>query len=353
MRKNELSRMNLLLCMLVIFIHVSSYPVDVYRHDNPLYVLTLFAYRMSGFAVQGFIFLAGLRFTISCSRDSFTLRKYYAGRFFRVIVPYLIAVAVYYAYFIVRFHLPGNWRELFHHMISGDLASHFYFVILLIQFILAAPVWVWLVRWADSPFRCFLVLFGAFFLGSVFGGFYLEQLVEILFSGFEYEYSDRTFTTYLIYWVLGLVAGAHYEKTKDALVKHIRPLLCLWLSSAATECALSWIHYTGTADIASWLNYAHMFYSLCSILFFFSLAIRITQHRPALSAAARVMDHASYQIYLWHIIPLYEAEIFAERTGMNYITGIFLVRIIFTYGITLLVCMSLTWLVRTLRHQPL
>ena len=60
-RKNELSSMNIVFCLLVIFIHVSSAPVTGLSKESWQYAVFFVPWRLSAFVVQGFIFLSGLK----------------------------------------------------------------------------------------------------------------------------------------------------------------------------------------------------------------------------------------------------------------------------------------------------
>ena len=59
-RLAELSYLNLLLCLLVIFIHVSAEPVSRLNRDSLQYLVVVVPWRLSAFVVQGFFFLSGV-----------------------------------------------------------------------------------------------------------------------------------------------------------------------------------------------------------------------------------------------------------------------------------------------------
>ena len=98
-RRDELSICNVVFCLLVIFIHVSSEPVSFYEKQSVLYVCTLSLWRMSSFVVQGFIFLSGVKFFLKT--DGFSYKKFYLSRVKRVVVPYILASCLFYAYFLL------------------------------------------------------------------------------------------------------------------------------------------------------------------------------------------------------------------------------------------------------------
>ena len=63
-RKTEISMLNILLCLMVVFIHVSSAPVSQLNKESFQYITVMVPWRLSAFVVQGFIFLSGLKFFI-------------------------------------------------------------------------------------------------------------------------------------------------------------------------------------------------------------------------------------------------------------------------------------------------
>lgn len=75
----------------------------------PVYMNTNMHLGMISVAV--FFMLSGAGLTLSASKD-FSLKKYYTGRFFRLLVPFYVAVLLYYGYsLIVNQYLPFSFRE--------------------------------------------------------------------------------------------------------------------------------------------------------------------------------------------------------------------------------------------------
>ena len=60
-RKNELSLLNIIFCLLVIFIHIASAPIAGLSKGSWQYGVFFVPWRLSSFVVQGFIFLSGLK----------------------------------------------------------------------------------------------------------------------------------------------------------------------------------------------------------------------------------------------------------------------------------------------------
>ena len=60
-RRHEISFLNVVFCMLVVFIHIISYAVASFSPGSINYNLAMFPWRLSSFVVQGFVLLSGIK----------------------------------------------------------------------------------------------------------------------------------------------------------------------------------------------------------------------------------------------------------------------------------------------------
>mgnify|MGYP004515085305 CR=1 FL=1 len=77
-RKSEIALFSLLMCVLVIFIHVTSWTLTAMDRTSVKYLLLLFPWRLSAFVVQGFVFLSGVRLFLS--EKPFAYGRFLRGR---------------------------------------------------------------------------------------------------------------------------------------------------------------------------------------------------------------------------------------------------------------------------------
>lgn len=138
-RKSEITLFSLLMCVLVIFIHVTSWTLTAMDRTSVKYLLLLFPWRLSAFVVQGFVFLSGVRLFLSAK--PFDYGRFLRGRIRRIVFPYLAWVAIYYACFIAIGWYRFSFRDLAEYVFLGTLCSHFYFVVIILQFYLLMPLW--------------------------------------------------------------------------------------------------------------------------------------------------------------------------------------------------------------------
>ena len=235
-RREELTTLNLLFCLMVLWSHCSGHPITVLDHSSWQYGLMISLQRLTFVSVSGFFFLSGVKLTLnSASAPPPPLGRYWAKRWKGIFLPYLLAVAVYYVYFVSHGYFSFSLRDLAGYMIRGDLSSPFYFVIALAQFVLLLPLFRWLPRrW--SPSVLLPISLGITWLSAL----YCNEILGLLIPGAHFSYNDRLFTTYLVYYVGGCCAGQNYPRFLELLDRN-RPLLtaCALIYAGATPCTSS------------------------------------------------------------------------------------------------------------------
>ena len=199
-RLSELSVLNLLFCCLVIWIHCSSQPVLVLDHSSWQFGLMICLQRLAFVSVTGFFFLSGVKLTLPT--DPPPLGRYWRRRVQAIFLPYLLAVAVYYMYFMRHGYFGFSLPDLIGYAIRGDLSAPFYFLVALAQFVVLVPLFRWLARrW--SPVILLPIALGV----TVLSGQYLNDMLHLLSPALNFAYGDRIFTTYLVYYLAGCCAG--------------------------------------------------------------------------------------------------------------------------------------------------
>ncbi len=347
-RKHELSLMNVILCMLVIFIHASSASVTAADKGSWEYALLLPAWRLAACAVPGFIFLSAVKFAFGAEKEGFSYPKYILGRIKRVWLPYAIAAVVYYAYFVLFNYMEFSPSEFVKLLLDGNMGGHFYFVVAIMQFYLLAPLWRAVLKRLSEPLFLAISLVTALPLGWIFGQ-YLTDFISLFYKGGLFPYADRVFTTYIFWWIAGLAVGKHYEYVKCKLAASWKSILVLFLFGAAMNGGLSYLHFSGKASIY-WLETVHVFYIISAILFIFAVCAKISDTKIASVPAIMLVDGASYSIYLWHPLFLYFAKGLLGARDVS-LTVTFAVHALFTFGICGFVCVSVRLLAEVLKKR--
>lgn len=165
-RRAEISLCNILFCLLVVWIHVSSAPVSTLEPASWQYAIVYFPWKLAAFVVQGFLFLSAVKLFLR-PQEAFSYRRFWRSRLCRIVLPYLVWVCIYYVYFVARGYFPFRVGDLLRYMVVGDLSAHFYFIVILVQFYLLMPLWRVMVRQVDGTVAMLLALLISLMVGSI------------------------------------------------------------------------------------------------------------------------------------------------------------------------------------------
>ena len=334
-RKYELSFMNVMLCIFVVLIHILSYPIAQFspgglspstvKHD-----LVLIPSQLVSFAVQGFVFMSGLKLFLG-GRDSIKYTQYLKKRLLFVVLPYILAFAVYYVYFAVVYDYPVNdVKFILEHLFCGSLVYHLYFIPLIVQFDLLLPLW----RRIVNRFSPVIVIPAALFAGSFFE-LYLPSLTGVFTGSPAAIMNDRLFTTYIGFWICGCYIGKYYGEFREICRKCFGLLAVFFSVSAAVLAVFSHFFYNRIYPVGA-MNEIKYFYAVCAILFFTALFGRIPQNVYDKIPALSLVDKHSYGMYLMHVLPLTLTDTFIiEKFGIQSQTAAFALRVVTAYGGTL------------------
>ena len=255
-RRRELSLVNVAFCLGIVVFHCMSHPITHLDRLSWQFALAVTAQRVTCIGVPGFFFLSGLKFALPASRQR-TLGQYYRSRFQRLIPPYLLAAALHYFPFTLTGTYPFSLKNFALLTIRGSLSAQFYYVIVLLQFILLAPLFRFLMQRYSPVLLLPLALTVTRLSGEFFCGITLPSWLAALYSGHQ-------FTDAIFYYLAGCFAGAGYEDFLKLLEKN-RPLIT-WLFVLSTPTAIAASVYTSSGR--GELPYLESL----NILFFISLA---------------------------------------------------------------------------------
>jgi hypothetical protein len=216
----------------------------------------------------------------------------YAKKIKRLIMPYALWTLLYLLVFVKTAGYPLSFLFYLKHLVLGDMVYHLYFMVILIQLTIIAPL---LIRGAHQ--------FGAvpFWLATLF----LQLLVGFL----TVPYSDRLFISYIAYYTFGFA------------VHHINPHKGV---AAAVVCLLA-TAYTGTfigaidfgISLPQWgAASLYTLYSLAACAFLFSWL----QNRPLLPAAHQ-FALATEHIYYAHPLAIMAGSYLSIKMAFYSIIG--------------------------------
>ncbi len=332
-RKIELSFLNVLFCLTVIFIHIISYAVSAFEPNTVKYTLVMIPWRLATFVVQGFVMLAGIKLFLN-GREQKPYSKHLTARLKGIVKPYAICFVVYYIYFMIakdyppdleyvknQFHyiftasawynIPFMVRNLFQFIIvndglnlsfilknffNGGLVYHLYFIPLILQFDVLLPAWKKIVN-RYSP----IVVLPVALLATLFFEAILPQIIFYNFPNVEFTYTDRIFTSYLAFWLIGCYIGKYYEKCCEILKKHFRILGVIYSITFVLVTVCNCFAFNNIVSIP-YLNYIHFLYVISTLLFLYAVSLRIPQNLFDKIPILSKIDRASLYIYLYHVL---------------------------------------------------
>lgn len=331
-RKSEISYLNVLLCLFVIFIHIISFAVSGFETGTLSYNLAMFPWRMVSFVVQGFILLSGVKLFLT-GKDEKSHGEYLKSRIKGVILPYIFSYFIYYVFYFVVYDYPLDTAFILKHLVLGSLVCHFYFIPLLFQFDLLFPLWKKIIN-NLSP----VIVIPFVLLFSLILQIYMPDMVRISFPNINFIYNDRIFTTYLAYWIIGCYIGKYYEKFEEIIKKNFTAI-CTFFGISFTL----FLYYTYLAfnyiTYIPFMNQVHDLYVLSVIIFLFSLFIKLPKTMPQFLSK---LDSISYDVYLWHMLFVFFANFIIEKLSIQSNLLGFAIRSVCAYGLTITACFVLS-----------
>lgn len=339
-RKSELSWLNLMFCAMVLWSHSSSYALTHLDHSHWPYALAFSLQRVCFVSVYGFFFLSGLKLTLSQTQPP--LLSFWKKRAKTILLPYCLAVAVYYVYLceIKHWYTPSLSGYL-GCLVRGDLSAQFYFVVVLFQFILLTPLMRWL---AERPPA---LLLPAAVLITLLSSIYFNDILNVFVPGAWFPYSDRIFSSYLIYYLAGCCAGRRYKEFLTTLEQN-RGLVAGGAGCIiAFDLVLCWFGYARHRALP-FAALPAMLHYLSATLLCFLIALRLPKRMPGWLAE---VDKVSFLIYLYHVLALLLIDEVLNYFGITKVSVHFILRASFVYLATPLAGILWQHLWRTMRGR--
>jgi Uncharacterized protein conserved in bacteria len=329
-RKFSLTAAGAVFCLLVIFIHVISPVISGADRTTAAYAAALSLWRLSAFVVQGFILLAGVKLGLKFTSGKINWANYYLSRLTRIVLPYIIWVVVYYLWFWWQHYYDFSLYELLRYILVGDLSAHFYFVIAIVQLYALAPVWKWFSERIPAAFAL-----PAAALISLLSAQYMPYILDFFCGIRDFAWSDRVFTTYLLWWLIGLYIGRDWEAFEKSLRRSRWFIAAATLFAGGFDALLCYNSYVGGVSFG-YAEPVHMLYCVCVIMLVLSFGGLIGENTRAGKLLFEI-DRAGYGIYLSHVLVLLITAYVLDSSGITKLSLRFIICAAATYLISLAV----------------
>lgn len=329
-RRPDIIFLNVVFCLLVIFIHSASEIVSEMPKTTAVFRTVFSLQKLSMFVVPGFILLSGAKLFLR-KADSFNLGKYYLSRFLRLVVPYVVWSVIYYAYFCYRGVYSFDLADMLLHILRGDMWAHFYFVIVLIQFEILAPLWIFLYRRGNAAVHMTFAM-----LVTAICAQYLPSVLTTLFPSMPDFSVTNCFLRYQVYWTAGCLIGLHYNQFCEYLKSNKLIIFIGWLASGFIYLYIS-LFTLGREPV--WTELFNILYTCCAILMFYMLSQLFGGRAAGVLKPLAPIDRSTYTIYLVHCLVIVLVNDYMTKIGITGLTDRLWLRLGAVYGICIVLCL--------------
>lgn len=270
------------LCLFVVLIHLTSEPVGRLAAYSVWHMVVFAINKSLCFAVPLFLFLSGFKLYGRYGAEPMEVGRFYLGRLRKIVLPYILSVLVYFAYFYIKAWVLLS--DLPEYLFLGTLVAHFYYVVVAVQLYLLFP----LLRFAVHRYpRLSLVL-----------SFLITAGLRLFVA---FPYMDRFFAPYLLYFLVGMVASRMGWGKKTRKLPWILPLSALLVG--ILHICLSYGQSVGSTPyrLSELINIGYVLLAGATV---FCLCTK-QDPSPRLWRVVSPLDHASYTVYLYHILLIF------------------------------------------------
>lgn len=315
-RLPEISSFETVLCLFVVMIHILSDSIEGYPKGSVLSGASFIFSRAITFAVPAFIISSAIKFAHIYAEGGFEYLTFLKRRITKIYIPYLIITVVYYAYFVFHLHyFDFDTGALFKHLTFGTVAAPFYFIIIIMQFYIIAPI---------TLVFCKNITPAA--------GLVLSFLITVAsrYFGADFQYSDRVFLGYFVYWIIGCYMGLNFDMNLNRLKRKRGCWIILGVLFTAVYSVVAYIEFLG------WLNsfgteiLKILFAAFASVMWL--LIMPEYQHE-----GADIVSPATFYIYLIHCLVIFETEHIMARQSITAVPLRFVILFFSTYNISITV----------------
>lgn len=331
-KHEELNYFNAISCLAVILIHVLSYSVVALQKQSWQFAAVFFPWQIAAYVVPAFLFCGAVKLSFQINESKLpSWPVYMKRRIQKVYLPYVVATVVYFQVFGIFGKLGLSLKQLLHYLLVGDVSAPLYYIIVVMQFYLLLPLWKWLVQKIPAYF--------AIPAAAMIYMLMPQEASAVTQIGVAFRYTDRVFPTYLVFWVLGLYVGKHYESVSDALNVHRKAAGC----SMLLVLLFAFVSYRLNLEAKSPLGTGgmKMFSDVLTIIGLLSLCLWILQSKhERLKKLLAAIHTVSFPVYLYHCLFLELGNGALRRLGIRNEGLLLLMRALICYTVPFVLCFA-------------
>ncbi|NLK97864.1 MAG: acyltransferase [Epulopiscium sp.] len=223
----EIQIMRGILIFCVVLIHVLYIPISRLNALTMTYSIYYAFNRAIQFAVPGFIFIASILMTYNLEQEKMDALKFYKRKINVILMPYLFWSVVYILcrYFVgaIEYQQLISVSDWAFWILFGKGYSHLYFMSVIIQVYLLAPLLIGLIqRLKKNHFVTLITGIGIQIIFYWINKLYIYKI---------FPYPATLFYWYFIIVWLGLWIGCNYSQRLQIMEKYFKPILFIVLIS--------------------------------------------------------------------------------------------------------------------------
>ena len=298
MRKKlaEISSFETVLCLFVVMIHVLSDSISRYPVGTVPSWISFLVARILAFSVPAFIMSSAIKFAHLYSEGGFSYFSFLKRRITKIYIPYLIIAAIYYLYFVFhRHYFDFDWLAFGRHLSLGTIAAPFYFIVVIMQLYILAPVTLGFCKNITPIFGIVLAAI-------------ITIISKYLMIGFKY--SDRVFLSYFAYWIMGCYIGINFDMNLEKLKRSKTPIVIAGILLSVIYPITAYFEFMGLFTSFYTEILKILFATFASVMW---LIIMPEYHHEG----ADILSPATFYIYLVHCLVIFETEHIMELMNIT------------------------------------
>lgn len=338
-KKTELDILNVFLCVLVVFIHAASEAVTGLPASAPMFLPLCILWKAATVAVPGFLFVSGIKLGLSLKNQNKNYISFLGNKLLKIYLPYVLYVLLYYIYFVSEQYFEFEISALFSYIFIGDLTAHFYYIVILMQFFILMPI---LKKWVETTHPAFL-LTASLLITLLFGQFLPDILRAISGGKINLEYNDRIFSSYLFYYVFGMLAGHRYNAFLAFLKENKKGIIGFGVFVLLLNTVLYGIERTN----GIYFGFAYLLqtvYCVGILPLLMLIAVSVSKGKAFQSKLFETANGATYSVYLLHLLIMFIVNDNIINVNNFGIFEAFCIRFGLTFLLSFAFCMIYVWL---------
>ena len=318
-QERKIKAANILMCVFIVVHHVLHMTIQEIPPDI-IWKITDCIYDILSIGITGAVLICGVYLAHSYGPDESRSRHIKCIK--SAFLPYLVAVCVYWVILFIFGESEMNPRLLVIHIISGNLTTHFFLPIMIVQFIILFP----LISKVFAKFNIYLIMAVALLINGV----------SVLISGM-FEFLNPLFTNYLYVFLLGSYIGMNFNKFEDFAASKFKIICTLFILITVL---LEFLVYPLGAEFKSLLQLVKLIFYPFAAVFWMALCIKLTpeEEPEKVSAFYSVISGSTYYIYLWYAIFLLITNMYIHQSETVSVVAGFAIRSAVTaFGVGLII----------------